>query len=578
MSIRKQIGKGGALLAGAFVLQAGVTLAMEARLSAGVDEQRMMATAIHNHMQADMMHDAIRSAVFRALHGAERGDATERDAAVSEIEEFTAGMKKAVDANRALDLDADIHAGLGRIAADLGAYTERARAVGVAVRQDPARAEALVGDFDKAFRALEASQDVVATKIEARMSEVDSRLGWLTKLSYVMLAAVSLGFGVLLMGLLRKLSRHVVEPIGTVAEHLDRMNRGDYAVTLTAPQGEDEVSAIQRAAIAVRNAAIERQELQRLQAEVVSAVGDGLEAVAGGDLTHRIDRAFADEYEPLRQSFNRTTQALSELLAGVLDSAARVAVGASEIRSASDDLARRNQQQAASVEESAAALTEVSGMVGQTASGAGEVRETATQAHAEASAGGDVVARAVEAMAGIERSASEIGQIIGVIDGIAFQTNLLALNAGVEAARAGDAGKGFAVVANEVRALAQRSADAAQDIKRLITASAGQVASGVALVGETGALLEAIVTRVATVSDGIGEIAGGSAHQAESLRQVSVAVAGMDRLTQQNAAMVEEATAAARSLAEEAKALEGNVARFRIGAGSAMRYEMRAAA
>ncbi|MDE2405935.1 MAG: methyl-accepting chemotaxis protein [Sphingomonadales bacterium] len=344
------------------------------------------------------------------------------------------------------------------------------------------------------------------------------------------------------------------------------MNRGDYAVTLDPPQDTDEVGSIQRAAILVRNAAIERAEAQRMQADVVAALGDGLDAMAAGDLSHRIDAAFASEYEALRHAFNRTGDALSELLAGVLASAGSVAVGAGEIHAASDDLARRNQQQAASVEESAAALTQVSALVRETAAGAGDVRGSAEHAHREAPDGGAVVARAIEAMAGIERSAQEINQIIGVIDGIAFQTNLLALNAGVEAARAGEAGKGFAVVATEVRALAQRSAEAAQDIKRLIGASSDQVQAGVALVGETGTLLETIVDRVASVSRHIGGIAAGAANQAESLQQVSTTVAGMDRLTQQNAAMVEQATAAARSLSAEAQALEASAARFRIGA------------
>ena len=239
-----------------------------------------------------------------------------------------------------------------------------------------------------------------------------------------------------------------------------------------------------------------------------------------------------------------------------------------EIRAASDDLAHRNQQQAAGVEETSAAMNEVAAIVRQTATNAVSVQQSINGTHREANEGGVVVQRATEAMAAIERSSHEIGNIIGVIDGIAFQTNLLALNAGVEAARAGDAGKGFAVVANEVRALAQRSAEAAKNIKGLITASTDQVGSGVLLVDETGKLLRHIVAQVGEISERVADIATSAEKQAGTLSQVSNAMGEMDRVTQQNAAMVEEATAASRSLAEEASALTEMVGRFHTGAAS----------
>ena len=299
---------------------------------------------------------------------------------------------------------------------------------------------------------------------------------------------------------------------------------------------------------------------------VVRSLGDGLNAMAKGDLTHRIEAPFAPSYEDLRVTFNQTVDHLAELLDGVTDTARLVATGAAEIRAASDDLAQRNQQQAAGVEETSAALNEVAAIVRQTAISAVSVQQSITGTHREASDGGAVVQRATEAMAAIERSAHEIGSIIGVIDGIAFQTNLLALNAGVEAARAGDAGKGFAVVANEVRALAQRSADAAKNIKTLITASTDQVGSGVQLVDETGKLLRHIVTQVGTISEQVAEIAASAERQASTLHQVSTAMGEMDRVTQQNAAMVEQSTAASRSLADESNTLTEMVGGFQTPA------------
>ncbi|KZE08491.1 MULTISPECIES: methyl-accepting chemotaxis protein [Sphingomonas] len=299
---------------------------------------------------------------------------------------------------------------------------------------------------------------------------------------------------------------------------------------------------------------------------LVTQLGEGLSRLAASDVSYRIHDTFPADYERLRIDFNAAMDAVSEVLAAVRQATDGINNGANDIRQASDDLSQRTEQQAASLEQTAAAMDQITGTVRETAAGATRAHTVVSETRDEAEQSGDVVRRAVDAMNGIERASAEIGDIITVIDGIAFQTNLLALNAGVEAARAGDAGKGFAVVASEVRALAQRSADAAKDVKAKINASSEQVATGVELVSETGKALQRIIGRIGEISTLVGTIATSADQQATGLQQVNTAVNEMDGVTQQNAAMVEQATAAARSLAEEAQELARQVDRFTLAA------------
>jgi methyl-accepting chemotaxis protein len=289
-----------------------------------------------------------------------------------------------------------------------------------------------------------------------------------------------------------------------------------------------------------------------------------LRAVAERDLTQRLPTPFAPEYETLRENFNRTAAELSAVMLQVASAAEGVATGADEIHSASSDLAKRNELQAARVDQTSTALGEVTGNVQSTAASAKEVQRVIAEAHHEVVEGGEIVRQAVDTMASVEKSSQEVGSIIALIEGIAFQTNLLALNAGVEAARAGEAGKGFAVVANEVRALAQRSADAASEITALIKTSSDQVNSGVSLVRQTGEFFARIMDNVTRIETHVRTIAEASQGQADNLQQVSHAAGDMGRMTQQNAAMVEEATAAASSLSRQAVELQRLVAAFQL--------------
>jgi methyl-accepting chemotaxis protein len=308
----------------------------------------------------------------------------------------------------------------------------------------------------------------------------------------------------------------------------------------------------------------DQQALIEHQAAAADSIGLGLQKLAEGDLEFRLIDPLPGPFEPLRADFNG---AVEEIRQSVLDIGAdtrAIRAGAGELASSADDLARRTQQQAASLEQTAAALDEITLAVRRTADGADHAREAVAKAKADAERGGVVVRQAVEAMNEIEASAGKVAQIVGLIDEIAFQTNLLALNAAVEAARSGEAGRGFAVVAQEVRALAQRSAQAAKEIKALIAASSAQVGSGVRLVGETGGALDRIVAQVADINGVVAEIAASAKSQASGLADVGGAVNRMDQMVQQNAALVQEAASASHGLAAGAEDLSKRLRRFRI--------------
>jgi methyl-accepting chemotaxis protein len=310
---------------------------------------------------------------------------------------------------------------------------------------------------------------------------------------------------------------------------------------------------------------------------LVSVVAEGLRRLACGDVSEHMTSLVDPRYAQIKDDFNTAVDCLRDTVSTIVQRTGSMQAGIDEVSYASDDLSRRTEQQAASLEETAAALDEITATVVRSAEGARRASEAASAARVDAGRSGEVVQQAVAAMGEIEKSSAQIGQIIGVIDEIAFQTNLLALNAGVEAARAGEAGRGFAVVAQEVRALAQRSADAAKEIKTLIANSTAQVDRGVKLVGESGASLDGIVSKVGEIDSLISEIARSSQEQATGLNQVNSAVNQMDQVTQQNAAMVEETTAAAANLRTEAHELSDLMTRFKTGQDHAVQSQGRTA-
>ncbi|MUO82226.1 HAMP domain-containing protein [Agrobacterium vitis] len=413
--------------------------------------------------------------------------------------------------------------------------------------------------------------------------------------STIITALVSLGI-LFLLGIFASLYvalPGITWPIRQLCARMTTLADGDVTEAVSGIGRQDEVGQMARAVAVFRDNAIEANRLtqeteanrnlaenERLEREAQKArdaadiqfavdnLATGLSHLAEGNVSFRIAQPFIDSLDAVRSNFNTAVEKLEQALSGVTQNARAIDAGANEIKAAANDLAKRTEQQAASVEETAAALEEITTTVKDSTRRAQEAGVLVSKTKSGAEQSGQVVRRAVVAMEQIEKSSSEISNIITVIDEIAFQTNLLALNAGVEAARAGEAGKGFAVVAQEVRELAQRSANAAKDIKALINTSNAQVQSGVELVGETGRALETIVSEVQEINRHVSAIVEAAQEQSTGLQQINTAVNQMDQDTQKNAAMVEESTAASHSLAREVASMNQLLSQFQLSGGS----------
>ena len=393
------------------------------------------------------------------------------------------------------------------------------------------------------------------------------------------------GFGILTIW------RGVVRPLSRLVSTMGELAQGQIDITVPDESRSDEIGKMARAVLVFRDAEREKRRLegqteeQRRQSEsdrernareqaraaeeqssVVRALADGLGKVASGDLTVRLNEGFTESYLQLRDDFNATVAQLQDTMRAIAISTRDVASTASEIAMSTADLSQRTEEQAASLEQTSASMEQISTTVRKNAESAQQANQYAMGTQGVADRGSAVVAQAVDAMARIEESSNQISDIIGVIDEIARQTNLLALNAAVEAARAGEAGRGFAVVAAEVRSLAQRSSQAAKDIKDLISNSSGQVREGVELVNKAGAALEEIVASIRQVAEIVSDIATASGEQSTGIGQVNIALSQMDEATQQNSALVEENASAAKALEEQSAAMSESVSKFHVGA------------
>ncbi len=497
-------------LAGAVLVSAagGIGLLAVSSMATKVEASALSSQALQAAQSADMMHDALRGDAQRALLAAMKGDATTITAARADLVDHVATLEAAVKKIGESGIDAETRQALSAAEPAVKQYAQIALAMVTGAAGGVAQAEAQVPALDRAFAQLEDELEKLSGMIEEDGAAISATASasvtqslWIIAMA-VLVATVLLVLGALWMA------------------HL-----------MAIPMGQ-----------------------------AVTAAGH----LADGNLGMPIALVGNDDTRQLLEAMRAMQQRISQTVSHVQVNAALVSDASAQIAQGNTDLSNRTEQQASSLEETAASMEQLGTTVRQTADHASQANALALNASQVAVEGGDVVGQVVETMKGINESSRRIADIIGVIDGIAFQTNILALNAAVEAARAGEQGRGFAVVASEVRSLAQRSAEAAKQIKGLIDASVERVATGTVLADQAGVTMQGVVSAIRRVSDLVGEISSATSEQSAGVGQVGEAISQMDKVTQQNAALVEESAAAADSLKQQASQLVQAVAVFKL--------------
>ncbi|AJP72180.1 methyl-accepting chemotaxis protein [Sphingomonas hengshuiensis] len=541
---------------------------------------REASSLLQNHSLADMMHDAVRSDVLAAIAANNPASGLTRDEVQADFAEHLDTLEKAIGEDAAFTGDAEVAAVTSQLAAPMKAYTDSARSTFDLAAKDPDAASRQLPAFFKQFRVLETSMASASDVIEKHQHETEAagtRTGTIAEivLTVTLLAGIAAA-----IRLARAVHSRIVGPIVSLSQTMRRLGEGDLSAHPEGTERGDELGEMANAMLAFRDQVAEAQRGTRAQAElIVDSLGTGLVALAAGDLTARIHADLAPPFTQLKTDFNEALDSLRTLIGSVSETTSAIQTGSNEIAQASEDLARRTEANAASLEQTAAAITQMDQRLRAIATSATRTVDRADGAISTVSGGRAVADEAVQAMTRVSDSAKGIDSVIEGLDKIAFQTRVLAMNAAVEAGRAGEAGRGFAVVADLVSALAMRAEEEAARARDQLTATQTDIVTAVQMVEKVDDALANISSDVSEVHDLLRTIATDNQAQSAAITQVSNVIGAMDQSTQQNAAMVEQTSAAARNLSTEVQSLTNQAARFQIGNRPApSRYAPRAPA
>ncbi|UYY78737.1 methyl-accepting chemotaxis protein [Sphingomonas sp. R1] len=554
------------VIIGLFAVCGGTGIVSAWQLSGALDRQAQSAALLRNHMEADMMHDAVRSDVLGALASADPAMQLRLDDAQKDLTEHLDTLRKAIAEDSAFKGDAEVEAAAATIAAPMTAYADAARKIVDLAGSNPTAAKRQLPDFMTQFSALEDSMSKASDAIE-HLSESTARSGATLGLIAIGLltATLALAIGGALF-LARKVRSTLVAPLAGLADTVKALQPGAGAA-IPEIQRADELGELARAIDKFNEHVAHAEAEKNATTEIiVQTVGSGLQRLAEGDLSATIDADLSGPFERLKRDFNAAMGSLRGLIGSVRNGATNLRQGSSEIADASEDLARRTEANAASLETTAHVVGEIDGRLKTSVEAAAGTVARANQTMEAVTAGRGRVSNAVGAMSRVSESAKGIDAVIEGLDKIAFQTRVLAMNAAVEAGRAGEAGRGFAVVADLVSALAMRAEEEAGRARDQLTVTQVEIGSAVSAVEDVDGAFDSISDNAQSVHQLLAQVAEDNRVQSAAISRLNETIRTMDQTTQQNAAMVEQTSAAARNLMSEVADLAERASQFRLEA------------
>ncbi len=571
MTLREGAKRARAVMIGLILLCGLTGIAAALMASDALSKQEDAANLYGNHALADMMHDAVRSDVLAAFQAQNPASGLKREDIMADFKEHSAELEKGIAADREYTGSKEVMKFTSALAEPMEAYLASAKSLLEQTWRDPQAASAQLPKFFDDFRTLEVSMSAASdaiTENSAKVTRWANRLGMIAEVALAIILILAIGVA---LKLFRTINARMIDPVESLSGTMRRMGEGDMQAEIPYADREDELGEMARAMLAFRNQLNAAEAAKQEQAElIVESLGAGLTRLAEGDLSTEITARLEGPFAGLKTSFNDALIRLRDLIGTVIESAAAIQTGSSEIAGASEDLARRTEGNAASLEQTTAAISEIDARLKATSEAADRTVGRADSAIQVVASGRTMAESAVDAMGRVSESAKGIDSVIEGLDKIAFQTRVLAMNAAVEAGRAGEAGRGFAVVADLVSALAMRAEEESKRARDQLTVTQTDIGCAVQAVTNVGDALGDIVANVDEVHRLLGGIAEDNRVQASSISEVSSAIGDMDRSTQQNAAMVEETSAAARNLLAEVGSLTGRAGRFTIGASKAV--------